>query len=237
MGNDARRQFPLAPALIAGTVAVTALVLRTQSSLLTIDMRGLLPFAVEPTADAAPKWVIVAGMPLMAALIWFLFQLGRGRAALRVVRVLYGDVPDSLADPATLDRFRSSYDSIALWIVVMFLAIHAGVVAGALEATSMAPRIMVIGIGLSLAGVGNVMPRLRPNLVAGVRTRATLTDPALWRATHRILGAGFVIAGLLTAAVGLVAPQFGIVTATATLLTALLVSVIGGQRANRVSIT
>jgi uncharacterized membrane protein len=88
-------------------------------------------------------------------------------------------------------------------------------------------------MGLSLIVAGNVMPRVRPNLVAGVRTRRTLTDPELWRATHRLLGIAFVVAGAITVLVGIVAPEFGLTTAIITLLLACAVAAIGGARARR----
>ena len=77
------------------------------------------------------------------------------------------------------------------------------------------------------------MPRLRPNLVAGVRTRRTLLDPMLWRATHRVLGFAFVIAGTITAVVGLAAPAYGLATAVVTLVFACTIAMIGGLRARR----
>jgi uncharacterized membrane protein len=130
-----------------------------------------------------------------------------------------------------VERFRSSYDTIGLWVVVLVLGVHAGMIAAALGHQTLAPRIITVILGVSLAAAGNVMPRLRPNLVAGVRTRATLADPQLWRATHRVLGAGFVMAGLITVVVGLVAPAYGLATAVVGLVTACIVASISGTRA------
>src|SRR5688572_25620401 len=231
MANDARKWLPLA--LIAGTIAVTSFAVRDLPSTVTLDLRGLLPFEVEPTADTAPRWVAIVLMPLIAALIWLGLELGRSRVGLSLARRLFSDVPESLADPATIDRFRSTYNTISLSIVVLILGVHAGMVAAMLGHEALAPRIVNVVIGISLIVAGTVMLRLRPNLVAGVRTRGTLTDPDLWRVTHRLLGVAFVAAGTLTVLVGLIAPEFGLATAVVSLLIACLVAAIGGVRARR----
>lgn len=231
MANDVRKWLPLA--LIAVAMATTSFAVRDLPPTVTLDLRGLLPFEVEATGDTAPRWVAVVLMPLVAALIWLLLELARSRAGLRFTRLLFSSAPESLADPASIDRFRSSYDTISLSVVVLILGVHAGMVAAVLGYETLAPRIINVVMGLSLIAAGNVMPRLRPNLVAGVRTRGTLTDPHLWRATHRLLGVAFVAAGTLTVLVGLVAPEFGLATAVVTLLIGLVVSAIGGVRARR----
>jgi hypothetical protein len=229
MAKDARKWLPLA--LIAVVVAATAVLLRDLPSPVSVDLRGLLPFETEPSADTAPRWVAVTGIPLIAALIWVSFQVGRSRAGMRFTRVFFPGVPESLTDPAIVDRFRATYDTIALWVVVLMLGVHAGIAAAALGHESLAPRIVSVVMGISLVAAGNVMPRLRPNLIAGVRTRGTLTDPQLWRATHRVLGVAFIIAGTITAVVGLVAPAYGLATAIVTLIAACVVATIGGLRA------
>jgi hypothetical protein len=228
MGNDVRKWLPLG--LIAATTAATAYLVQDLPPTVTIDLRGLLPFPLEPKGDTAPRWVAILLMPAIAALIWGLFQLGRGRAGLRLTRAIFRDVPDALTDPVTIDRIKATYDTIVLSVVVLILGVHAGMIAAALGHEALAPRLVAIVMGISLAAAGNVMPRLRPNLVAGVRTRQTLTDPQLWRATHRILGVAFVAAGFATVVVGLIAPAYGLITAVVALLAACIVAAIGGSR-------
>jgi hypothetical protein len=105
--------------------------------------------------------------------------------------------------------------------------------ASALGHDALAPRIITVVMGISLVAAGNVMPRLRPNLVAGVRTRNTLNDPELWRATHRLLGRTFVIAGTVTALVGLLLPAYGLMTAVVALISACIVALRRGTRARQ----
>jgi uncharacterized membrane protein len=235
MGNDVRKWVPLG--LIATTVAVTAFVVRDLPATVTIDLRGLLPFPLEPEADRAPRWVAVVLMPGIAAVLWTMFQVGRAAAGLRIARFVFNDIPERLADPQTIDRIHATYDTIVLWVIVLVLGVHAGMIAAALDYGVLAPRLIVLVIGISLAAMGNVMPRLRPNLIAGVRTKATLNDPHLWRLTHRILGGAFVMAGAITVVVGLLAPAYGLITAVVTLIGACVVAAIGGARARRLART
>jgi uncharacterized membrane protein len=150
---------------------------------------------------------------------------------MRFTRVFFPGAPESLTDPVVVDRFRATYDTIALWVIVLMLGVHAGMIASVLGYTAHAPRIISVMMGVSLIAAGNVMPRLRPNLVAGVRTRRTLTDPQLWRATHRALGVAFILAGTITVAVGLLAPAYGLATAIVTLVAACIAATVGGMRA------
>lgn len=229
MANDVRKWIPLG--LIAATVAVTALLVRDLPPIVTIDLRGLLPFPIEPTADTLPRWAAVVLIPGIAAAVWALFQVLRGAAGLRIAKLMFNDVPERLADPQTIERIRATYDTLGLWIVVLVLGVHAGMIAAALGHDALAPRLIVVILGICLAAAGNVMPRLRPNLLAGVRTRETLNDPQLWRTTHRILGATLVMAGTITAVVGLIAPAYGLIAAVVTLIGACIVAALGGARA------
>jgi uncharacterized membrane protein len=75
---------------------------------------------------------------------------------------------------------------------------------------------IVFGIGMLI--VGNVMPRLRPNPVAGVRTAGTMADPQLWARVHRVYGAAWVVAGIAVLGVAIIAPRYALATAVAGLL-------------------
>jgi uncharacterized membrane protein len=59
-------------------------------------------------------------------------------------------------------------------------------------------------LGLALIVIGNLLPRLRPNIVIGIRTSRTLSDRGVWARTNRTagyaaVGAGtaFLLAGVL----------------------------------------
>jgi uncharacterized membrane protein len=113
---------------------------------------------------------------------------------------------------------------------MLLLGVHVAIIAGALGEVAIAIRAIPVMLGVSMVVMGNVMPRLRPNWVAGVRTTRTLTDPLLWRSTHRALGGTFVVSGLLTAVVALVVPRYGLVTGLATLMASCLVGLVASMR-------
>jgi hypothetical protein len=190
--------------------------------MVSLPLDGLLPFAVPDQDELTPRWFATLFVPVVAAVVWGGFQLGRSHGGLRLARLLFRRAPEPLTQPETIERFRGTYDTIVLWVVVLVLAVHAGFLAAALGSPRLTPRIIALGLGACMIGMGNVMPRLRPNLVAGVRTRRTLTDPQLWRSTHRFLGFAFVASGVVTVAVGLAAPAFGFVTGLALLLASTL---------------
>jgi uncharacterized membrane protein len=60
--------------------------------------------------------------------------------------------------------------------------------------------------GAVLISVGNLLPRLRPNAVFGIRTARTLTDRAVWIQTHRLAGYVVVAVGGTMAAAPVLLP-------------------------------
>lgn len=65
-------------------------------------------------------------------------------------------------------------------------------------------RIVVVMLGITFIAIGNLLPRTRPNIAFGVRTKRTLSNGQLWQQVHRVggytmvgLGAVILIAGLV----------------------------------------
>jgi uncharacterized membrane protein len=67
-------------------------------------------------------------------------------------------------------------------------------------------RIMGIGSGLLFIILGNVMTRVRPNWIFGIRTPWTLSSDLAWRQTHRLGGYLFVVSGIAVIATGVLWP-------------------------------
>jgi uncharacterized membrane protein len=90
----------------------------------------------------------------------------------------------------------------------------------------------VVGItlGAGLVLVGNAMPRLRQNAVAGIRTARTMSDPVAWARAHRILGAFWLAAGVLTVLTAIVAPRYALTAGIVLLLVALVGGFIGSRQ-------
>jgi uncharacterized membrane protein len=68
-------------------------------------------------------------------------------------------------------------------------------------------RVVPLMLGLVMVSVGNLLPRTRPNLAIGIRTRRTLADRACWIQTHRAAGYLVVVAGVVVAVSALTLPR------------------------------
>jgi immunity protein, SdpI family len=63
-----------------------------------------------------------------------------------------------------------------------------------------AMRAVVVLLGLTFVAVGNLLPRTRPNVAIGVRTRQTMTNGQMWNQVHRVGGYVTVAWGVVIAA-------------------------------------
>ncbi|MDU8674581.1 MULTISPECIES: SdpI family protein [Paenibacillus] len=77
-------------------------------------------------------------------------------------------------------------------------------------------------LGLMLLVLGNYMTQVQPNYTFGIRTPWTLSNPEVWRKTHRFGGPMMMFGG----ASGLVAAWVDGVAGTAIFLTGLFISVV-----------
>ncbi|MDQ7794864.1 MAG: SdpI family protein [bacterium] len=106
-----------------------------------------------------------------------------------------------------------AYPVLVRAFVIMFLVIHGGTVAAARGYPLRMLQWTGVTLGLLMVYVGNQLPRLRPNYVAGIRTPWTLGDEAVWRATHRAGGYLATAGGLGLVAASLVLSEPGVVVA------------------------
>ncbi|MCE9526418.1 MAG: DUF1648 domain-containing protein [Planctomycetales bacterium] len=102
-----------------------------------------------------------------------------------------------------VDTFRSTYWFMILAISLLMAFIH-GLTLWAALADQQKPeditRLMLAGLLIMFAVIGNVMGKVRRNFFVGVRTPWTLASERVWNDTHRLAGRLFVggaILGLL----------------------------------------
>ena len=199
--------------------ALSLAVYRQLPDALTLDLHGLFPFASMGRPDAVPRSVAAFGLPSLALLVFLLLYeapvspLGRAAASLLPVRD-----PSGSARPVEYHKFATSYRLIVGWVVMLVLSMHLAVLSSALGWYDEPGAIIGIVLGLGLVIVGNIMPRLRPNPVAGVRTARTMADPKLWARIHRVYGAFWMVAGIVVLIVAVTAPRYAIVAAIAAFL-------------------
>jgi hypothetical protein len=124
---------------------------------------------------------------------------------------------------------EGTYDAILFRILLFIVGIHLVVLATLLVTAAglgplLAPtlsRIVRVWLGLALVGIGNLLPRLRPNVVVGIRTSRTLADRGAWTRTNRAganvtVGLGVAIAA--TSAIHLPGPGLAATCAGAALV-------------------
>ena len=105
------------------------------------------------------------------------------------------------------EKFGGDYRFIVTLVVAFLAVMEVATLGYALGWPVDVGGVVMAGVGLLLAGMGNYLPRVRPNWWIGVRTPWTLESDRVWRATHRVAGRVFVVGGLVLAAVALLAPD------------------------------
>jgi len=199
--------------------ALSLAVYRQLPSDVTLDLARLLPMGWTAQTDVVPRSVVAFGLPSLALLVFLLLheapvsRLGRAAARLFPVRDESGE-----PRPVEYHKFAPSYRLIVSWVVMLVLSMHLAVLSSALGWYGEPGTIVGVVFGLGLVIVGNIMPRLRPNPVAGVRTARTMADPKLWARIHRVYGAFWVIAGITVLIVAMTVPRYAMVTGIAALL-------------------
>lgn len=176
--------------------------LATLAGFLLVPVEIALPvhWGVTGQVDAAlPRNWALLQMPAVTAAVWAIFwAIGR-----------FGDPERREASTAMLNVSLTAVTGLMVLIQIMIVLIGLGVAVDVL-------RVVVAAMALLQIALGNVMPKSRPNAVAGIRLPWTMADPANWQATHRLTGALMIVSGLLLLGAAVLLP------AGATLLAAIL---------------
>jgi hypothetical protein len=220
----------IAPAIIVAAFAASAIAYTRLPSIVTLQMSGLLPFPVPERDEPGPRWLAAFLIPSVSVVLWLGFRLATTERAQRVGRWFFRNAPAEITSAAQFERFAKTYETIVLSVVILILGMHAGLLAAAFQRSMIAARIIGLTLALFMIAGGNVMPRLRPNWVAGVRATRVLADPDVWRTTHRAFGAALVSSGVLTLVVALAAPRYALVTGLALLVVSLGVAFVMTMR-------
>jgi putative oxidoreductase len=106
-----------------------------------------------------------------------------------------------------------TYKAITLHAVLFVLVLYALALATLADVPGVrpiAPRAVAVLVGVFFVGVGNLLPRTRPNLLIGIRTARTLEDRELWARMHRTCGYLAVGFGSVVAVASALLPRDGI---------------------------
>jgi len=103
---------------------------------------------------------------------------------------------------------EEQFDKILPWftliIVFFFAAIHLYTILLAKGVFEPNGECILALIGLMFILLGNLLPKIPSNFIAGIRTPWTLSSEIVWRKTHRVGGVCFILAGLIMVVIPLI---------------------------------
>lgn len=160
------------------------------------------------------RWVVIGGafvLSLAALIFWpvgrfvapgisgwavqIVVAFGLPAAAVAVV-LLFGAL--RLKDPFRENyvRFERTFALVLDAAVVLIVGLHLALLAYLLARRPWLGTLVPLLLGGTVAFVGNLLPRVRPNSVIGIRTPWTIRDDTVWTKTHRLGGYFVTIFGL-----------------------------------------
>jgi uncharacterized membrane protein len=105
-----------------------------------------------------------------------------------------------------VDPFRSTYYYVMTLVIVLFCFIQGIVLSSTLGWGWPMGKLLMAGLFLFFALLGNVLGQVRRNFWMGVRTPWTLASDTVWIQTHRMAAWLFVIGGILGCVLVLAVP-------------------------------
>lgn len=103
-------------------------------------------------------------------------------------------------------KFAGAYEGILIIVLLFMLALHVSLLATMLGRPIAVMRLLPVGIGLLLVGIGALLPKAHANWFIGIRTPWTLSNDRVWERTHRFGGVVMIATGLLIAASAMLVP-------------------------------
>jgi len=119
---------------------------------------------------------------------------------------------NATAPSEVVGTYKAITVQTVLFVLVLYLLALA-TLADVPGVRPIAPRAVAVLVGLFFVGVGNLLPRTRPNLLIGIRTARTLEDRELWARIHRTCGYLAVGFGIVVALASAFLTRDGIQTA------------------------
>jgi uncharacterized membrane protein len=161
-----------------------------------------LPQEIPPSWSVPGRGTVWLGAPMVAFLL---------PTAVAVTDLLLrGLSVRHPVDETTAVNVLAIYDAIMLRFMVFVVGVHATVLAGLLgmlRGQEWAAQIVPLMLGFTMISIGNLLPRTRPNLAIGIRTRLTLSDRALWIRVHRSAGYMVVACGAVLVLSAMTVPR------------------------------
>jgi hypothetical protein len=158
--------------------------------------RTLIAFGYMTGLVAIP---VLEPLPVLSLMT---LMLPTAAAASYLIFERLGCCPNRHAEPAAAAAVREIGFRVSLFEIALQTLILA-TLAGLFVHESLVPaRLAVVFFGLLLIGIGDLLPRTRPNLVVGIRTALTLENRDAWIAIHRVAGTTAVAFGTVIVLAG-----------------------------------
>jgi hypothetical protein len=194
--------IPVAVAYGVSALAFSALPERGVS-----DLSMLLPVDLPPSG-AVSRVAAALVLPTVALGVFLLLE-SLAKVPGPVTRLPTWWLNEQTGSSA-IERFEPTYGAITFAVTSLILLAHMAFLGSLLGWPAWSYRVVTAVFGAGLIAAGNVMPRVRPNWIVGLRTKKTLSDPQTWARTHRTLGALLVVSGVIVIALSVIAPRYAI---------------------------
>ncbi len=156
----------------------------------------------------ASKGVAAGLLPGLTLAVWIILPLLRG------------------IDPKGREnyaRWEGTFWLVLNLVVMMLAAIEAAMIAYSLGWPVEMRHVLLVLMGMLFVGLGNYLPRVRPNWWVGIRTPWSLSNDRVWRETHRVGGRTMVLGGLVMVGAAFTPPGVATPLGFGALLVAILV--------------
>ena len=191
------------------------------------DLSALLPVAI-PAGAPISREAAALLIPTVALLVWILLvALGKVQGPIKSLPEWW---LNEQTGSAAVARFEPTYSTVIFSVTSLLFLLHIVLLGSLLQWPVWSYRLFTAVLGLGMIAVGNVMPRVRPNWIAGLRTKRTLSDPSAWSRTHRLLGRLMIVAGMLVILLSVLAGRYALIVGLLALIVAFLVSHLVGTR-------
>jgi len=111
--------------------------------------------------------------------------------------------------PFDVNRFRPTYEYVFTLVVVLFAYIQVTILLATVGQGEISMKMMIGGILLFFAAIGNVLGKVRRNFWMGVRTPWTIASERVWNETHRLAAWLYTAVGLVGFTAIMLGPSSG----------------------------
>lgn len=149
--------------------------------------------SLEPGAELPIHWNATGEVDQFAtAIVALLLPVGVSL----LMGGLFSAIPRLEQTQGRLDAWAPLLRSTWIGVMLLLIFLQLTIAAPGLG-WNIGPDLVLVGVGVLLILIGDILPKSRPNFFVGIRTPWTLADTDNWIASHRLGGKIMVIAGCL----------------------------------------